>query len=98
MTPIHELLARIRWDPAFGRGRFVLGYLNHGSDELKYVSFRDARPDPQNPSILDIIDEGGEVISVPLHRIYEVERNGEVIWQRQRHDSRGFPVARGRRP
>jgi uncharacterized protein (UPF0248 family) len=23
VTPIHELLARVRWDPAFGRARFA---------------------------------------------------------------------------
>jgi uncharacterized protein (UPF0248 family) len=26
MIPIHRLLNRIRWDPGFGRGRFVIGY------------------------------------------------------------------------
>ena len=26
MTPVHELLARIRWDPAFGAAKFVIGY------------------------------------------------------------------------
>ncbi len=26
MTPIHELLNRIRWDPEFAQGEFQLGY------------------------------------------------------------------------
>ena len=91
MTPIHELLARIRWDPAFGRAEFVLGYLNHGSDELRYVSFRDARPDPDNPSMLDIVDNRGDLLSLPLHRIYQVERNGEVIWHRERPRHADWP-------
>jgi uncharacterized protein (UPF0248 family) len=29
MTPLHELLNRIRWDPEFGRGQFKIGYLDH---------------------------------------------------------------------
>lgn len=84
MIPIHELLARIRWDPGFGRGRFTLGYVNHDSDALRYVAFKDARPDPDNPSMLDLMDEQGERVSVPLHRIRQVLRNGETIWQRDR--------------
>jgi hypothetical protein len=32
VIPIHELLARIRWDPEFGRGRFEIGYLDHTRD------------------------------------------------------------------
>ncbi|MGO8858955.1 MAG: DUF504 domain-containing protein [Steroidobacteraceae bacterium] len=82
MIPIHELLARIRWDPAFGRGEFVIGYLDHDTSELRHAALRDARPDPENPSMLDIVDEHGLVVSLPLHRIRQVLRNGEVIWQR----------------
>lgn len=26
MQPIHEVLARIRWDAEFAKGRFVIGY------------------------------------------------------------------------
>lgn len=26
MIPIHQLLARIRWDPQFGQGRFEIAY------------------------------------------------------------------------
>jgi len=83
MIPIHQLLARIRWDPAFGRGQFVLGYLDHGTDELRHVAFQDTRPDPENPSMLDIVDEHGAVVSLPLHRIRQVLRDGETIWQRK---------------
>ncbi len=83
MTPIHELLARIRWDSDFGRGQFMLGYLDHDSDELRYVPFKDAQPDPDNASMLDLIGECGELLSLPLHRIYQVLRNGESVWQRE---------------
>jgi uncharacterized protein (UPF0248 family) len=89
MTPIHELLARIRWDSAFGRGRFTLGYLDHGTDELRYIPFTEARPDPNNPSVLDFIDERGEVVSLPLHRIREVLRDGATIWRRETAETRG---------
>ena len=28
MTPIHELLNRIRWDKEYGQGRFEIGYFD----------------------------------------------------------------------
>jgi len=83
MMPIHELLARIRWDSAFGRGQFTLGYIDHDTDELRYVPFKDARPDRNNPSMLDLVDKHGELVSLPLHRIRQVLRNGERIRQRE---------------
>jgi uncharacterized protein (UPF0248 family) len=82
VIPIRELLARIRWDAAFGRGQFTLGYVDHESEELRYVAFKDARPNPNNASMLDFVDERGEVVSLPLHRIHQVLSNGETIWQR----------------
>jgi hypothetical protein len=39
-------------------------------------------PDPNNPSMLYVVDEHGEVVSLPLHRIHQVLSNGETIWQR----------------
>ena len=45
MTPIHQLLARIRHDPQFGQGVFELGYLDRFDTEvhriaLGHVDFR----------------------------------------------------------
>ena len=82
MMPIHELLARIRWDSSFGHGLFMLGYIDHNTSELRFVPFNDVRPDTHNPSMLDFVDNRGGVVSVPLHRIYQVLRNGKTIWQR----------------
>lgn len=86
MIPIHQLLARIRWDTEFGRGRFLIGYQDKLAAEVRYVVLQDARPDPDNPSLLDVTDEEGVVHSVPLHRIREVLRDGETIWRRPAQD------------
>ena len=83
MMPIHQLLARIRWDSAFARGQFTLGYVDHNADRLRYVAFTEARPDPANPSMLDLLDEAGKPMSLPLHRIRQVLRDGRVVWQRE---------------
>lgn len=82
MIPIHQLLSRIRWDSAFGSGQFVIGYLDHRTASIHHVALEDARPDPDNHSLLDIAGPDGVRMTIPLHRIRQVLRNGELIWQR----------------
>ena len=36
MTPIHELLNRIRWDPEFAKGNFELGYYDRAEDRISW--------------------------------------------------------------
>jgi uncharacterized protein (UPF0248 family) len=82
MIPIHQLLARIRWDPAFGDARFVLAYLDHTCDELRRVALEETISDPDNPAFFDMVDEDGVTRSIPLHRVREVWRDGVLIWRR----------------
>lgn len=82
MIPIHQLLARIRWDPAFGDARFVLAYLDHGSEELRRVALEATIGDPDNLAFFDVVDEDGVTRAIPLHRVREVWRDGTLIWRR----------------
>lgn len=82
MTPIHEMLARIRWDPDFARARFTVGYWDRVAGEVLRIDLRDASRDADNPSFLDLIDAEGVVHEVPLHRVREIWRNGVLIWRR----------------
>ena len=41
MTPIHELLDRIRWDKDFGQGRFEIGYHDRHETTLQRVAFQE---------------------------------------------------------
>lgn len=84
MIPIHELLDRIHWDPAFGRGRFALGYYDRVSDEVVVVSMEEIRFEKGDHFAFEFLDEDGETHSVPLHRIRDVYRDGERIWHRNR--------------
>ena len=43
MTPIHELLARMRWDSEFGRGRFELTYEDKLEGRLLREVWRNGR-------------------------------------------------------
>lgn len=83
MIPLHDLLARIRWDSAFGDASFVLGYYDRVEDRIIRVNLREVRVDPDNRAMLDIRDEEGVEHSVPLHRVKEVFRNGQLIWHRE---------------
>lgn len=84
MIPIHELLARIRWDKAFGQGRFVIGYWDRLQGKLLYVDLCRTVSGADNPAFLDFADGEGTTHSIPLHRIREVWRDGDLIWQRHR--------------
>ncbi len=83
MTPLHELLSRIRWDPEFGRGEFALGYLDKVRHEIVHVGLQDVQLETSDHFCLEITDEEGAVHSVPYHRVKEVWKDGKLIWQRK---------------
>jgi uncharacterized protein (UPF0248 family) len=53
VIPIHELLARIRWDPEFGRGEWEIACLDHARPDLVRVPLANivtwSRPPPPPP-------------------------------------------------
>lgn len=82
MTPIHELVARIRWDPEFGRGRFELAYLDRVDKHLVRVPpERIAFPRDEHFSF-EAGEDDGSTHSVPYQRVRSVWRDGELIWSR----------------
>ena len=82
MIPIHELLARIRWDPDFGRGRFELAYFDRGRKALVRLPLERIRIAPGERFGFEALEEDGSVHSVPFHRVRAVWRDGELIWSR----------------
>jgi uncharacterized protein (UPF0248 family) len=82
MIPIHELLARIQWDKAFGQGQFTIGYWDRLEGKIINVDLHRMLSDADNPAFFDFADESGTMHSIPLHRIREVWRDGKLIWQR----------------
>jgi uncharacterized protein (UPF0248 family) len=83
VIPIHELLARIRWDPEFGRGRFEVAYLDHQRKALVRLPFERLRPPEHTGFGFEAVEDDGSVQSVPYHRVREVWRDGELIWRRE---------------
>lgn len=82
MIPIQELLSRIRWDESFGAADFVIGYYDRVCDEILRVRFREIVFPTDDHFRFTLVDEEGMAHAVPLHRVREVWRNGELIWQR----------------
>jgi len=82
MIPIHELLARIRWDPAFGKGRFEIGYVDHRRKELVRLPLESIRLPEDHRFGFEANEADGTVHSVPYHRVRKVWRDGELIWSR----------------
>ncbi len=86
MIPIHELLARIRWDPEFGRGRFEIAYFDRSRKTLVRLPLDRIRISPDRFGF-ETIEDDGSAHSVPYHRVREVWRDGELIWSRRKADT-----------
>ena len=84
MIPIHDLLNRIRWDPEFGRGEFLIGYYDRVEDTIIRIPLGEIRFSPDDHFSFETIDPQGEVQSIPLHRIRDVYKDGELIWHRDK--------------
>jgi uncharacterized protein (UPF0248 family) len=82
MIPIQDLLHRIQWDPQFSQGRFVIGYYDRVRKLVVRVPFQRLALGSGNRFSFDVVAQDGSARMVPLHRVREVWRNDELIWQR----------------
>ena len=82
MIPIQELLSRIRWDPEFGRGKFIIGYCDRIEEHIIKVPLARIAFATDSHSSFDAIAAVGSAHSIPYHRVRELYRDGALIWQR----------------
>jgi uncharacterized protein (UPF0248 family) len=82
VIPIHELLARIRFDPQFGRARFELAYFDRARRALVRLPLERIRVPSGQRFGFEALEEDGSAHSVPYHRVRAVWRDGELIWSR----------------
>lgn len=82
MLPIRKVLSRIRWDREFGQGEFELGYEDRVAGKIVRVAFRDLVIEPEEREFFLVQDGEGVLRRIPLHRVREVYRNGQCLWQR----------------
>ena len=84
MTPIHELLNRIRWDKEFGGARFEIGIFDRKDGTIHHVALQQIAFPPGERRTFELMDESGQLQRIPFHRVREVCRDGQLIWQRLR--------------
>ncbi len=81
MIPIQDLLYRILWDKEFGKGDFQIGYYDRIKDEIIIVPFTQIQFTAGDHFSFQVYDSA-EIISIPLHRVRLVKKDGHVIWRR----------------
>jgi uncharacterized protein (UPF0248 family) len=64
------------------RGEFTIGYFDRLEERIIVVPLVEVRFDPDDHFSFQLNDAAGEPLSIPLHRVCEVYRNGELIWHR----------------
>jgi len=82
MKPIQEHLNRIRWDQEYAKADFTIGYYDRLENKIIHLPFRELYFDDNDHFDFQILDEDGVTHTIPLHRIKELYRNGELIWSR----------------
>ena len=82
VIPIHELLNRIRWDEGYGDAEFVIGYYDRVQKAIVTVPLKELYFDSDDHFDFQLLDEEGISHTIPLHRIRQVFRNGELVWER----------------
>jgi len=82
MIPIQDLLNRIIWDKEYGRGSFEIGYYDRVEDSIIRVSFRMIELIPGDHFSFLLYGPEGEACSIPFHRVRQVYKDGQLIWQR----------------
>jgi len=92
MQPIHELLNRIHRDPEFGRGFFEIGYYDRLETIIIRVSFNEVTQMSGNKFSFHVFDEDGIAHCVPMHRVREVYKDGELIWEREPEPQKEYNV------
>ena len=82
MKPIQEHLNRILWDHEYAKANFIIGYYDRLEDKIIRLPFKELYFDDNDHFDFQILDEDGVTHTIPLHRIKELYRNGELIWSR----------------
>ena len=82
MEQIHELLDRIYRDPEFGRGHFEIGYSDRMQTKIIRLSFNEVTQMPGRKISFHVYDEDGVAHCIPMKRVQEVYKDGELIWKR----------------
>jgi len=91
MQTIIELLHEIRWNPNLRPEEHTIGYYDRVVKVLMWVRFKEIDFERGDNFSFIVIDEGGRQRNIPFHRVRQVKRGDEVVWQRRMEDIRQGP-------
>jgi uncharacterized protein (UPF0248 family) len=83
VIPIQSVFDRIRWDRQFGHGDFTIGYYDRIVHSIMTVPFENIHVEPGHHFSFTAVEADGSAHEVPFHRVREVRRNGQLVWQRK---------------
>lgn len=81
MEYILDLLNKIKWDPNENENDFSIVYEDRASKSNREIPYNHIK---RIEGTFFIIDQHGEEINIPSHRIREVRKKGKVIWKRNK--------------
>lgn len=83
MKPVQDLLNRIRWDKNLAEEDFKIGYYDRVEQQIIVVAFKKIIFPKDDHFSFDVIDQEGELHSVPYHRVKSIYQNDRLIWHRE---------------
>lgn len=83
MTPVQDILNRIRWDQSWADDDFKIGYYDRVEQQVIIVPFKEIHFPRDDHFSFEVIDQEGEFHSVPYHRVKAIYRNSRLIWHRE---------------
>lgn len=76
------MLSRIRWDKNWANDEFKIGYYDRIERGIAVVPFKEIVFPEDDHFSFEIIDQEGELHSIPYHRVRAIYRNDRLIWHR----------------
>ena len=79
MIFILDLLNKIKWDPNEHPKDYIITYYDRVADINKELKFEYIK---KIEGLFIIVEVDDKEISLPVHRIREIRKNGKLIWKR----------------
>ena len=79
MEYILDMLNKIKWDTNENPQDYTILYydrIKHRLRELKFTKIK------KFETIFLLVEKEGEEINIPMHRIREIRKKGQIIWKR----------------